>query len=207
MIDLHKNKNFNGSLERDGYVYVPGFFDELTMELVSLYAEYCLRRGTWSFEDVPRGDEFSKHAFYSDPLSEVLLMKSVDSMSEITQKKLTPTYSFFRIYDYLDELEPHVDRPSCEYSVTINVFSKKIWPIFMQDRNKPDTKPSSFDLSPGDAVVYKACNVSHWREKMINKDNFTVQFTLHYVDLDGPFAKYKYDQRPGLSYSQYSRMT
>ena len=59
-------------------------------------------------------------------------------------------------------------------------------------------------LNPGDAVVYKGCEVTHWRRKL-PKGHINVQFMLHYVDKNGPYAEYKFDKREALGLDSSAR--
>jgi hypothetical protein len=145
----------------------------------------------------PSADDPSKYARYADPLMEVMLVDSREAVEEIVGCDLLPTYSYSRVYVEGDDLERHVDRPSCEYSVTVNVACDgEPWPIWMQ---YGDIEPTKVILRPGDAVVYKGCDVHHWRNKMVHT-RVNAQFMLHYVDKDGPFADYHWDKRPGAGY-------
>jgi len=97
----------------------------------------------------------------------------------------------------------HTDRPPCEISITVNVATKgELWPIWMEVSGQ---EPVSILLESGDAVVYKGCEVKHWREKALNTE-ITAQFMLHYVDKNGPNAAYKFDTRPGLGMPTSSRL-
>jgi hypothetical protein len=55
-------------------------------------------------------------------------------------------------------------------------------------------------LQPGDLVIYRGCDLEHWREPFnINDENaWHVQGFFHYVDKNGPYKHYKYDQRTSL---------
>jgi hypothetical protein len=181
-------------------VVVRGFLDELTVKTLSLYMEHKYRANQWSkrsadftsYEDDP-----SAFKSYADPLAEVVLKDSIPYIENVVGHKVFPTYSYSRIYLKGDELTPHVDRPSCEISVTVNIANVGgLWPIWMR---VPEKDPIKVELNPGDAVIYRGCEVEHWREKMVDQD-ITVQFMLHYVNQNGPNAEYKWDKRPGLGY-------
>lgn len=145
----------------------------------------------------PIPDDLSKYARYADPLMEVMLVDSRGAVEAVVGKELLPTYSYSRVYVEGDDLERHIDRPSCEYSVTVNVACDgEPWPIWMQDE---DAEPTKVTLSPGDAVIYKGCEVHHWRSKM-TRSRVNAQFMLHYVDKNGPFAEYEWDKRSGAGY-------
>jgi hypothetical protein len=183
------------------YTYVPDLIDPQTVETISRYFENKLaqssmeRRMDDSYDHT--GNNPSAFYCYSDPLIEVVLRNCTDRISEVVGKRLAPTYSYSRIYLGDDDLAPHTDRPSCEYSVTVNVATVgEPWPIWM---NVDGRNPARFVIRPGDCVVYKGCEVEHWRDPMSDTNSeINVQFMLHYVDMDGPFADYKYDKRNSL---------
>ncbi len=119
---------------------------------------------------------------------ENLLKTKKSDIEAATGYELFPTYSFARIYKTGNELKKHKDRPSCEISVTLKLGeSKKFnWPIYIND--------AALNLDIGDAVVYKGCEVEHWREQLQEPDYFLGQVFLHYVIKDGKYESYRYDQ-------------
>lgn len=171
---------------------VKNFLDPQSVGTVSRYMEYALKQGGMYLDS---DSQVRSYARYADPLIETILQNSLTHVEEVTGKKLFPTYSFARVYMDSDFLTPHIDRPSCEYSVTVNVACVgKPWPIYMKPKGK---EPIAFYLDPGDAVVYKGCEVVHWREKAEGTD-VTAQFMLHYVDQHGEYADCKFDRRSML---------
>lgn len=190
--------------ENNRCVVIKNFVDPTTIKTISQYMENKVRQNQWETrqEDFEYGSSPSLLSYYADPLIETLLQESVPSVEEITGLELYPTYSYSRVYTKGDELTPHVDRPSCEISVTVNVATVgKPWPIWMK---VPGKEPIKVEMEPGDAVVYRGCEVTHWRDKMVDSD-INVQFMLHFVTKNGPNAGYKWDKRPGLGHSPSSR--
>jgi PKHD-type hydroxylase len=124
-------------------------------------------------------------SFRDFPPCNILLGKMTDLFSDVTKVKLKPTYSYARIYFKGSELMKHTDRPSCEYSVTINLSQSHPWPIYM------DGTP--LDLSPGDAVIYMGCDVEHYRD-VFEGDEY-IQVFLHYVDANGPYKDHVFDTK------------
>jgi PKHD-type hydroxylase len=47
--------------------------------------------------------------------------------------------------------------------------------------------------SPGDGVLYRGCEIEHWRPEFTGDEY--VQVFLHYVDSEGPYRNYVYDQK------------
>lgn len=129
---------------------------------------------------------------YADPITESLLLNLLPRVKEVTDiSTLEPTYSFVRFYEKGQWLEPHSDRPSCEYSVTLPLMSYDTtsWSIFVEN--------NEVDLDLGDMVIYKGCEATHWRNPF--EGEFQVQAHLHYVDASKPENKdYILDGRPLL---------
>ena len=123
--------------------------------------------------------------FYADPLMETFLDLKRQDVEKIVDKKLYPTYSYWRMYTYGATLPKHSDRPSCEISCTINISDNSDWPIYMDDK--------AFYLEKGDACIYKGCDVKHHRQAL--ESNHQAQVFLHYVDAEGKNKDWKYDKR------------
>lgn len=187
------------NFETSKCVFVKGFIDPQGIQTISKYLEYAFSQELlerYNSEDV------SSYSRYGDPLIETVMHNATEHMEELTGKKLYPTYSYTRVYVKGDVLKPHVDRFACEYSATIHVATKgESWPIWMKVNGG---EPMHFVLEPGDAVVYKGCEVVHWRE-VADKTEVNAQITLHYVDQNGPYVDYKFDKRPGIGMSLKTR--
>lgn len=187
--------------EKNGCVRVDGFIDAQTISIVSQYLENKIKRGEWN-ESPCEYDPTSKYAYYADPLIEILLQVSQKAVEEVTGKELIPTYSYARVYQPGEALRPHIDRPSCEISVTVNVATKGDFsPICMRYKNNVSEEHI---LNPGDAVIYKGCEATHWR-KPLKEGQLNVQFMLHYVNKDGPYSEYAKDKRPDYGFDSNTR--
>jgi len=181
--------------QQKGYVLIKNFIDLDSVSVVSRYLENALKRYPENNQGGGQGDA-SKISYYADPLIEMILKDKLEHVEEVTGYKLFPSYSFTRVYQKGEELTPHVDRPSCEISLTCHIATVgKPWSVWMQT---PGGEPTEYTLEPGNACVYKGCEIKHWRNPATETD-INVQMMLHYVNQNGPCAGYKYDQRPGLS--------
>ena len=145
---------------------------------------------------------------YADIAMETLMLKCQPAMEKITQLKLTPAYSFARIYKHGDVLKRHKDRFSCEISTTLNLGGDP-WSIYLSPNENvglPDGKKITVeskakgikvDLKPGDMLVYRGCELEHWRNKFKGKE--CIQAFLHYNNRKTPGAKENmFDRRPHL---------
>lgn len=135
-------------------------------------------------EQVPKSISFSNF-----PACNILLGQLTSSVSKIVGKKLSPSYTYTRIYLKGADLAPHKDRPSCEYSLTVNLAQSHPWPIYMAKKEVLQ--------KPGDAVLYKGCEIEHSR-KVFEGDEY-IQVFFHYVDSEGPYKNHVYDSVQKLS--------
>ena len=147
--------------------------------------------GVWNDPQVPE-----TYSHYSDIAMETLLEKLVEPMSKETGLNLIPTYSYARIYKKGDVLKRHKDRYSCEVSMTMNLGGDP-WPIYLEPSGEIDKEGVKVDLEPGDALIYRGCEVEHWREAFEGEN--CGQVFLHYNDASGENAEEnRYDTRPFL---------
>jgi len=122
--------------------------------------------------------------WYSLPCCNTLLGLLCERISKEAGKKLLPTYTYCRIYTEGNELLPHRDRPSCEWSVTINLAQSDPWPIYMDGKE--------IVQQVGDGALYQGCEVYHWRKPFKGREY--VQVFLHYVDANGPHKDFVDDK-------------
>jgi len=124
---------------------------------------------------------------YGDPLMDTVLSLFTDAMSVYTGLELLPNYTYWRLYEHGSDLKKHVDRLSCEISVTIclgednsmvdtEMYPDYHWPIFVESNGQNIPVP----LEPGDALIYKGTEVPHWREPF--KGTHQAQLFMHYND-------------------------
>jgi len=153
---------------------------------ISPFTDYF---GIWNDSQVP-----NTYSHYADMLMETLLEKVKPAMEKHTGLKLSPTYSYARIYKNGDVLARHKDRYSCEISTTLNLGGDS-WPIYLDPTGKNGQAGIKVDLEPGDMLIYSGCELEHWREEFKGKD--CGQVFLHYNKSSSKKAKENlYDKRP-----------
>ena len=133
---------------------------------------------------------------YGNIAMETLMLKVQPIMEKTTGLKLYPAYTYTRAYKNGDILHRHKDRFSCEISTTINLGGDS-WDIYFEPSGEEGKKGIKVKLSPGDMMIYKGCEIEHWREKF--KGKRCVQAFLHYNDATSKGAKDNiFDRRPHL---------
>jgi hypothetical protein len=111
-------------------------------------------------------------------------------LENILGEELIPTYSYARLYQNGSILGKHTDRPSCEISISIQLGRSHhySWPFYAEGKR--------FDLAEGDGVLYKGCEVEHWRNPCDGPEGYySGQVFCHFVRVNGPYASYSGDKR------------
>ena len=209
---MSNSKNSAVEFKKNRYLIQPQFLDNPLLYAAYRYTWMKVQTGQASTDDPQvRGTP----SLYADTFMETLLEMATPRIESIVSLKLYPTYSYFRVYKQGDELPSHIDRPSCEISVTIclgydmgDLGSEYRWPIYVDNRtdyrNDSDTayQPATpadgkaVLLNRGDCMLYRGCEVRHWRHPF--EGLIQSQLFIHYVDQNGPYAKYRFDTRPML---------
>ena len=142
---------------------------------------------------------------YSDIANETMLLRCQPVLEKHTGLKLVPTYTYSRNYQRGNTLRRHKDRPSCAVSCTLN-YGGQPWPIYLDTTDPKIHSPSQGQykpigkkgvkvvLKPGDLLIYKGCELEHWREAFMGET--CVQAFLHY-NIEGSTHNL-YDNRPHL---------
>jgi hypothetical protein len=148
--------------------------------------------GTFNDKQAP-GD----YSQYGDLVFDTLLARKLPEMEFLTGKKLIPTYSYHRLYTTNTELVRHIDRSSCEISTTLclgydisnidlNEYPDFDWPMFVGPKNgEKGTTGTAIHMKPGDMIIYRGCELEHWREPFIGKNH--AQVFLHYNECGGKY--------------------
>lgn len=178
------------SFNTNGYSFLGLVLDE---KLRLFFCSYALEVARKSFST---GDSSvpDTACAYSDPMMESLLEALTPRIESASGLRLFPTYSYLRMYKNGDSLRPHKDRPACEVSVSMCLAyeGEGTWPLWIDSGGTP----VRVALSPGEAVIYKGTELSHWRD--VFQGRSAIQVFLHYVNRDGQYKEWRYDKRERL---------
>jgi len=214
---VNMNNESSSFFKENGYIKIENFIPKETANLLYFHVKNNVKRlayleqkdlldsnerqnyyGVWGDEQAP-----GKFSRYGDPIFDDLCEKSTSIVSDMTGVELVPTYTYHRLYTYGSVLEKHIYRKSCEVSTTLclgydisNLKDKNYnWAMYVSNKNNNNVPVY---LNPGDMLVYRGCDLEHWREKFEGVHH--AQVFLHYNEKDG-FHNNKFDSRPlmGLS--------
>lgn len=167
---ITKHEIFN----RDNYLFIKNFCD-----VSSLTTLPPKERGILAYRNslndyyhqplepqVP--DSLGRHDY---PPHKKLYYEVKDKLELLLGEELYTTYRYDRFYFAGQKLIPHQDRDCCEISVTIHVstnLTRKKWPFYVLT---PYEETHSMVFSPGDAAIYRGCDVIHWRNELPSRYN------------------------------------
>jgi hypothetical protein len=199
-MSFKKNKHMviRQAISKDLAIFIYNYFN-----IQKQVYDTCLKKRYISpFETLigyyEKADEQVPHTYsqYANIAMETLMLKCQPIVEKETQLKLYPAYTYARIYKKGDVLKRHKDRFSCEISTTINLGGDS-WDIYLEPSGKNGMKGIRVKLNAGDMLIYKGCEVEHWRNKFKGKN--CVQAFLHYNDKKTPKSKDNmFDKRPHL---------
>jgi len=214
-----KKQNISGDkLQKDGYQVVRNFLSKDLLTLTKQYFDLKIENDELELDSGQVPGTFVAYGTY---IGDSILKMLQPLAEKVIGEELYPCYSFFRLYNHMDYLKPHTDRPSCEFSATVPIFTDHSWPIYMQkydwDKYGNEHQSNSFlkldhdswnesaekeestnlILELGDVCFYEGTKMNHWREPF--EGNECYQLFIHYVKKNGEHSKYKFDRRPNLS--------
>jgi hypothetical protein len=175
----------NQSLLENGYILVPNFIcSERAKKLSEEFIEVCNENNLSGDSQVPTSKSQYDYISFLE-----LLCEKTPEVSSIIGETVLPTYSYARVYARGSVLPSHTDRKECEISITINLDSDIVWPIWVM---MPNGKQKRIILNPGDGLIYLGIDIVHWREEF--SGNYCSQVFLHYVRSRGPNASLYFDK-------------
>lgn len=167
-------------LEKQKAIHVKNLVSE---DLLKFFTNVLIRESVIALKKQDTQVPNALSIMHHEVVFETLLERVWPTMEQIVGEELIPTYAYARLYSNGDELKPHKDRPACEVSASIQLGRSHhyAWPIFMGG--------TRIDMAEGDAVIYKGCEIEHWRSVCDGPEGYySGQVFLHYVKANGAYA-------------------
>ena len=218
-----KKQNISGDkLQKDGYQVVRNF---LSKDLLALTKQYFDLKIENDELELDTGQVPGTFTDYGSGIGDSILKMLQPVAESVIGEELYPCYTFFRLYNHMDWLKPHTDRPSCEFSATIPIFTDKPWPLYLQEydfekygteglntidgkslgnfKSTVNEKSTNLTLELGDVCFYEGTKMNHWREPF--EGNECYQLFIHYVKKNGEHLEHKFDRRTNIGCSVESK--
>tara|TARA_R110002126_G_scaffold156415_1_gene303760 strand:+ start:535 stop:1053 length:519 start_codon:yes stop_codon:yes gene_type:complete len=164
------------------YKLIKNFF---LKEELNVLQKYCYNKLDLNQDYILDDGQSFSPAWYIDPLMTALLDTKLTKVEKESNLKLFPTYAYWRYYVFGATLKKHIDRPSCEISITACIKKYDNWPLIIEGK--------TFELKEGDALLYAGCEQKHGRPG-IYKGEGMAQVFFHYVNQNGPNKNHAYDK-------------
>ncbi len=158
---------------------------------------------------MPFGDSQVNRRYYqhNEPLAKFFHQNLTNLMSLIAGEEVKPSYVYAASYKEGASLQPHTDREACEFSFSFQVDYQpeqenhlSPWALYLSTKKASIDDPNAFDwanfspdlndedtkavyLGIGDSLVYKGCELVHYRYALPAGHQSTSLF-FHYVPKD-----------------------
>lgn len=168
-------------LDLDRYCLLPSLLPTPLLDAVARYYRAMLDSGEWTMGD-PQVEQ--RHGWHNERLSQFLHHQLVDIASSVAGRPLKPTYAYASAYRGGAELDAHLDREQCDYTLSLMIdevapTGGEPWPLWFQS----PAGRRSVTLPVGDAVLFRGCELPHWREPA-SPDHEQVNLLFHFVPSD-----------------------
>lgn len=165
---------------RRGYAVLLNFIPALHLGSLRRYYRALVRQGAFALGDEQVERRYVAH---NEPVARYLHSQFTRMVSQIAGLQVKPSDSYVVAYQGGAQLERHVDRPQCEYSLTISTdFAPEPteqcpWPINL-DLGKRTVRVWQY---LGEGLFYRGRRLPHYRRRLPITQSST-SLLLHYVE-------------------------
>ncbi len=180
--EIHRQKKISKSIDSmiPGYLKLNFLIHPFHFSALRIYYRKLTRLGLLKLGDSQSPLRYVAH---NEPVASLLHYLISPMIGNILQKKVKPSYCYSSVYTQGSELPPHIDRPQCEYSVTMCIDHtpemplNTNWPLYLNVNGKT----IAVEFGIGQCLLYKGREIQHYRKKLNNAQTSTYIF-FHYVD-------------------------
>lgn len=194
------------TFQTEKYVVVENILPSYYMRAMKAFFREYVSNGFMPFNDTQVERRFYEHNL---PLARFFHQNFTKLVSIIVGEEVMPSYVYSASYIEEAALDPHIDRPQCEYSISFQVdyqpependlspWGLYVSPLELADRqysssfpweDYPEDDPESrkckkVQLKSGDGLFYKGSELVHYRYSLPKGHRSTSLF-FHYVAKD-----------------------
>ena len=175
-------------LAENEFAVIRGFLNPLQLAEVRRYYRALYHTGSFTFGD-PHVE--LRDWIYNEPVARFFHHQILWSVNQLVPEEVKPSYTYLSIYRPGAILSRHVDRPQCQWNVSLVLDTEpelpvaSSWPLYLEVRGEP----RAVRLATGDYVLFRGTHTPHWREAQPAGRKSTVCF-FHFVskDFEGSLA-------------------
>lgn len=163
-----------------GYCVMPSLLHPAHRDALKRYYAELINHG-WELGDVQVRRRYGQH---NEMIARYFHHQFTEIIGRIVGEPVKASYTYVSAYREGSILGAHVDRKQCEFTVSLLIEDEDVsatgaWPLWFQlHEGKVAVTPKT-----GDAVVFRGCELPHWREQSSTAHTSTV-LLFHYVPLD-----------------------
>lgn len=162
-----------------GFVPIAGLLHPYHISALRRYYRYQIRT-----RQLKLGDDQSpkRYVAHNEIVTSFFHRQLTDTVAVLAGESVKPSYVYVVSYQEGSDLEKHIDREQCEFSVTLCLdYSPEPemetpWPLHLETC---DTDVTVFQAI-GDALAYRGREINHFRSPLA-KGNTSTSLLFHYV--------------------------
>lgn len=163
------------------YCELPSLIHSAHVAALSRYYQALISCGEWKLGD---SQVHLRHGRHNETVARYFHHQLTALISRIAGEPVKPSYCYVSAYREGAVLRPHVDRKQCEFTVSVSIehgdlSSREPWPLWFQSHNGK----VALTQRPGDAVLFRGCELPHWRERP-PAGHVSTMLLFHYVPRD-----------------------
>lgn len=170
-----------GDFAERGYCVVPGVLAPPHTGALARYYRELIASGNWTLGD----DQVARrHGWHNESVARFFHHQLTGFVSALVGAPVCASYTYVSAYQQGAELEPHIDRKQCEYTLSVIIDEtggrSADWPLWFLAGNEP----SAVTLDIGEGVLFRGHDLPHWREAAPQPGLALITLLLHYVPAD-----------------------
>jgi hypothetical protein len=164
-----------------GYCVVPRVFAAAHTAALARYYRDLVASGNWA----PGDDQVARrHGWHNESVARFFHHQLTGFVGAIVGAPVCASYSYVSAYQHGAELDPHVDRKQCEYTLSLIIDEtggrSSDWPLwFLAGEGR-----SAVTLDVGEGVLFRGHDLPHWRETAPHPALALSTLLMHYVPAD-----------------------
>lgn len=183
-VEVRDDAETRAHFEREGFAMLDGLLPADEVAELGRYYQSLAEEGFLQLDD-DRGSR--RHVAHSHPVADFWHRQLNERVSHLVGRATKPSYSFVSLYLEGGELKWHVDRPPCEYTITLLIDYAPLdeagsspWALKLRAR---DGSTREIHQRVGDALIFKGRELKHSREVLPERHR-SASLLFHFVDAD-----------------------
>jgi len=184
------------------YFYIKQLLSPFIQTVGARLVNYLIEEKYYEFND----PQAIRWYAYQDRFARFIQFEVTPTIRRVLGRNVIPSYIYFGGYVAGSFLEPHTDRPACEYSMSVCMdhfppgstwrlalerYSRKLHLEPLEEGGdgmipEDESRIAYAELQPGDSFIFQGRHKVHWRDGTLPQGHFSRLFFFHFVHEDFP---------------------